>query len=286
MSQDVSTFFSSHIEPLRGLENRALDRALSQTLKAFSAHIWGWTRTACRAHGDRQFQHADDVFNVISWELSKELRKELLSAARPPIGNFYAYFQKISQRESFKYFHSGERTGFSNATGATRRLSKINKTRKEMSIALGFEPSDQQVVDEVNRVAILTRKDAKKQGALVTLDDLKVTTFSSLDGLAEEFGDSIWSSDDEDDVPLSRVEAPSLVTYIIEGCETVSLTLGKVAQAWIGDALSEPPVVRTDREIATMLALKLGTVTQLLDDCKAVAVAVCAEKFGLESPFV
>lgn len=286
MSDNVSAFFSEHIDAVRGLSGRPLDRALSQLLRDFQGHIWGWTKAACRTHGDREYMYADDVFNVISLELSICLRKELILATDPPIVNYYAYFTKISQRESFAFFHSGERTGFSNASGATRRASKINKTRKELSILIGREPSDQEVVDEVNRLAHETRSDPKKQGALVTLDDLKVTSFSSLDGLAEDFGDSIWTTEEQEDVPISRVEAPTLIRYIVEGCHNVSPVLGDVAQAWIGDALSDPPVVRTEREIATLLALKLGVVSDLLDDCKAVAVAVCAEKFSIDSPFV
>jgi hypothetical protein len=286
LSNDVSTFFSEHIDAVRGLSGKPLDRALSQLLRAFQGHIWGWTKAACRTHGDREFMYADDVFNVISLELSIFLRKELTKKTEPPIVNFYAFFTKISQRESFAFFHSGEATGFSNASGATRRASKINKTRKELGILMGREPSDQEVVDEVNRLAYETRSDPKKQGALVTLDDLKVTSFSSLDSLAEDFGDSIWASEETEDVPISRVEAPTLIRYIVEGCYNVSTVLGDVAKAWIGDALSDPPVVRTEREISALLSLKLGAISDLLDDCKTVAVAVCSDKFSIDSPFV
>jgi hypothetical protein len=286
LSTDVSQFFSEHIDTYRGLSGTALDRALSRLLRAFQGHIWGWAKAACRTHGDREFMFADDVFNVISLELSIALRKELTLEADPPIINFYAFFTKISQREAFAFFHSGERTGFSNASGATRRASKINKTRKELSILTGREPSDQEVVDEVNRLAYATRSDPKKQGALVTLDDLKLTSFSSLDGLTEDYGDSIWAREEAEDVPLSRVEAPTLITYIVAGCFEVSQVLGEVARAWIGDALSDPPAVRTDREIAALLNLKQGVVLGLLEDCKSVAVAVCADKYSINSPFV
>jgi hypothetical protein len=82
------------------------------------------------------------------------------------------------------------------------------------------------------------------------------------------------------------VEAPTLITYIVAGCYEVSQVLGEVARAWIGDALSDPPVVRTDREIADLLNLKQGVVSALLEDCKSVAVAVCADKYDIDSPFV
>jgi hypothetical protein len=286
MSGDVSTFFSTEIDVYRGLVGKPLDRALSRLLKAFQGHIWGWTRTACRVHGDREFMYADDVFNVISLELSIELRKELTLASDPPIRNFYSYFKRISQRESFAYFHSGERTGFSNASGATRRTSKINKTRKELGIEMGREPSDQEVVDEVNRAAHATRSDPKKQGALVTLDDMKVTSFASLDGLNDEFGDSIWETETDEESAISSIEAPTLVRYVIEACERVSYDLGEVAKLWIGDALASPPVVRTSVEIAEIMELKRSTTGDLLDDCKDIAVAVCEKEFAISSPFV
>ena len=285
MSQDVSAFFADHIDAVRGTEGRALDRALSQLLRAFQGHIWSWANNACRSHGDRSLMHVEDVFNVISLELSIELRKELTKRADPPIVNFWAYFRKISQRVSFAYFHSGETTGFSSAGGAARRRSKINKTRRELTISTGLAPTDQEVIDEVNRLAYATRKDPKKQGALVTLDDIHVATFASLDDMTDEFGDAIWATEEPESGPLTRVEAVPLVTSIVDACATVSERAGLVANAWIGDAMAELPVVRTSREVATLLTLRLGDVEELLEVCKTVARAVCAEKYGIESPF-
>ena len=285
MSQDVSTFFAGHIDAVRGLSGRPLDRAVSRLLRAFHGHIWGWATAACRAHGDQGYNHADDVFNIISLELSIVLRAELTNPSTPPILNFWSYFRTISQREAFAYFHSGEVTGMSNAGGAARRLSKINKTRKELSISTGREPSDQEVVDEVNRLAYETRSNPKKQGALVTLDDLKVTSFSSLDGLTEQFGDSIWADEESEESPLSRVEAPSLVEAIIEGCVAISDQLGDVAKLWIGDAMASPAVVRTPREIATLLTLKVGEASALVERAKDIAVTICEQNYGISSPF-
>jgi hypothetical protein len=285
MTQDASSFFEDHIDAIRGLEGRQLERALSQLLKAFQGHIWGWANKACRDHGDREFAYVEDVFNVISLELSVEVRKMLLPGSDTHIKNYWAYFRTISQRESFAFFHSGETTGFSNGGGAARRVSKINKTRKELSIANGVEPTDEQVVEEVNRLAVLTRVNPKKQGALVTLDDLKTTSFSSLDGLTDEFGDSIWATEEPENSPLTRVELPALIASIIDACYDVSDLLGDVSRAWIGDALAEEGAVRTDREVATQVTLRLGEAAQLIEDCKAVAVAVCAEKYGIDSPF-
>ena len=285
MSTDVSSFFSEKIEAVRGLEGRPLERALSRLLRDFQAHIWGWTRAACRAHGDRDYSHADDVFNVISLELFIVLRADLKSDVDPGIRNYWSFFKKISQREAFAYFHSGEVTGFSSAGGAVRRASKINKTRRELAVKLEREPSDIEVVNEVNRMAKLTRSNPEKQGALVTLEDLRVSTFSSLDSLTEEFGDSIWGTEEVETSPLTRVEANPLIDSIVGACEAESVILGAVAKSWIGEAMGEPPVVRTAKEVATDLALKLGEATVLMERCKEVAVRICAENFGISSPF-
>ncbi|WP_159604635.1 hypothetical protein [Agromyces humi] len=285
MSADVSTFFATRINAARGTSDADMNRALSRLLRDFAGHIWGWTQTACRQHGDRQMMYSDDVYNVISLDVAQALRKEIVEATEPPIVNYYSYLQKIAQRSAFAFFHSSERTGFSSASGASRRLSKINKTRKELTISLGREPSDIEVVEEVNRQAYATRKDPQKQGALVTLADLRTTTTSSLDGMMEEFGDIVWRPTSAEDSALSSAEAPQLVDAIVNGCANVSAVLGKVAESWIGQAMAEPPVIRTSKEIAGELGMKPADATALLSDCKAVAKVVCRELLGIDSPF-
>ncbi|MFE6966679.1 hypothetical protein ACFVAJ_16345 [Agromyces sp. NPDC057679] len=286
MTPDVSTFFATRIHAARKLESADVNRSLNRMLRDFSGHIWGWTRDACRSHGDRQMMYSDDVYNVISLEVSEAIRKELESPNDPPIMNYYSFFKRIAERAAFAFFHSSERTGFSSASGASRRLSKINKTRKELTISLGREPSDQEVVDEVNRLAYATRKDPQKQGALVTLADLRTTGTQSLDGMMEVYGDTVWrAAPTSDDSALSSVEAPQLVDSIIAGCVMVSPLLGKVATLWIGQAMDEPSVIRTSKEIAEELGMKNAEASGLLSSCKQVAKVVCHEELGIDSPF-
>lgn len=285
MSNDVSSFFEERIEALQGLAGKPLERAYSRAFQDFEGHIWAWTRTACKNHGDREMMYSDDVFNHISIAMLDAIRKLIANPGATTVMNYYSYFSTISKHAAFAFFHSSERTGFSHKTGADRRVSKINKTRREMTIELGRQPSDQEVVNEVNRVALATRKDAKKQGALVTLEDVKTATVSSLDGMMEEFGDSIWDATYDENATLNRVEAPSLIDAIIAGCYAVSNDLGMVADLWVGDAVGEPPVIRNAREITEEMSLTLGEVTSLLVGCREVAQTVCKDRFGIDSPF-
>lgn len=286
MSYDVSAYFEERIETCRGASGRALERALSGLLRDFERQIRSWARAACRAHGDRRLSHLDDVANVIAYELSLTLREQLVASEPPRVVNFYAYFRRIAERRAFAYFHSPEHTGFGAASGAARRASKINKTRRELAIASGRQPSDAEVVAEVNRLARLTRSDPRKQGALVTLDDVRPPVVTSLDGLVESFGDTFADALDDEDAPISRVEARALVARIVDACRGVSPVLGEVAACWIGDALAEPPVIRDPGEIRETLALARGEALDLLDGCRLIATTICEREYGMSSPFV
>ncbi|KQO98871.1 hypothetical protein [Leifsonia sp. Leaf264] len=293
MSIDVATYFAERIESLRGLDgghrqigSSPLERGVHRVLRDFNGHIWGWSNQACRAHGDRDLLFAEDVRSTISLKVWQAIMKELTDPADPAIVNYYSYFQKIAQRTAFAFFHTSERSGFSNVNGALRRTSKINKTRGEMTISMGREPSDEEVVAEVNRVMHETRKNPEKQGALVSLQDVRVATSSSLDGMVAEYGDSIWEPVVHDEAELSSVEAPSLIERIIDECFDESSELGEIAQLWIGNAVSEPPVIRTEVEIRDLVSPRVASVAALMIEVKEVAQRVCIDDFGIDSPFL
>lgn len=115
-----------------------------------------------------------------------------------------------------------------------------------------------------------------------------------LDGVVDELpGD--WSIAEllEHDSPatempdfvLSEVEGRELVQMVIEACYERDEELGQVADAWIGDLYSEPPVVSNGADIGRAVGVTNARALTLLARARRVAAEVCEEEFGLSNVF-
>lgn len=87
------------------------------------------------------------------------------------------------------------------------------------------------------------------------------------------------------DFVLSEVEGRELVQMVIEACYERDEELGQVADAWIGDVYSEPPVVSNGADIGRVVGLTNARALTLLARARRVAAEVCEEEFGLTGIF-
>jgi hypothetical protein len=87
------------------------------------------------------------------------------------------------------------------------------------------------------------------------------------------------------DFVLSEVEGRELVQMVIEACYEHGDELGQVADAWIGDVYSEPPVVSSGADIGRSVGITNARALTLLGRARRVAAEVCEEEFGLTGIF-
>lgn len=266
----------------RGIEGVRLDRAISTLLGELDERTRRWARSLCAAHADRTGSHVDDVHNLIRLEIALKIRSHLGAVDPAPIDDFHALFRRIASRAAYSYFHSSAYTGVRGANGAARRASTIHSTRAELAAELGRDPSDAEVIAEVNRRAHLSRRDPAKQGALATSADLAPTAFVPLELLAD-LASTIGAT--ESDTSLDRLDAERLVARTLDVSRAVSPALGDAARLWIGQALADPPVVRTAAEIAEELGATPQEAERLLHGCRTIATLIGESEFGVSSPF-
>jgi len=209
------------------------------------------------------------------------------------IDDLPAYLRRIATRTAYSYFHSTAVTGLAGGSGAARRSGAIHSARREISMRHGRPASDAEVVDEVNRRARATRRDPVKQGALVTVADLRIAPLLSLDALPL---DALPCLDldaattgapppDAPDGPLERIDAERLIARTLEVCAAVSAPLGTAARLWVGDALADPPVIGTADEVAMHMGIAPAAAEDLLSGCRTVASLIASAEFDLASPF-
>ncbi len=87
------------------------------------------------------------------------------------------------------------------------------------------------------------------------------------------------------DFVLSEVEGRELVQMVIEACYEREEALGEVADAWIGDLYSEPPVVSSGADIGRAVGVTNVRALALLTRVRRIAAEVCEEEFGLTGIF-
>lgn len=87
------------------------------------------------------------------------------------------------------------------------------------------------------------------------------------------------------DFVLSEVEGRELVQMVIEACYERDEELGRVADAWIGDVYSEPPVVSNGADIGRAIGVTNARALTLLARARRIAAEVCEEEFGLTGIF-
>lgn len=87
------------------------------------------------------------------------------------------------------------------------------------------------------------------------------------------------------DLVISEVEGRELVQMVIEACYDEDEQLGEVADCWIGDLYSEPPVVNSGADIGRQVGVSNQRALALLTRVRRIAQTVCEDELGLTGLF-
>ena len=219
--------------------------------------------------------HTDDVQQIVAMTalamVHKHLRGEL--GAR----RFEALLTVRARSEVRAHFDSASQTPLSEMTTVKRRLRKLGEKRRQLVAELGREPTPDEVIRHWNTEASGRFKDPARQGMLATVTDLiDVRHHADPADTDRPAGD--------DTGPLDTLESRAFLGEVLDRTRSADALLGLAAAAWIGDALADPPFVRSPSEIAAMLGVRPRDAHAAIGTVRGIAGRILIDRYGVPAP--
>jgi hypothetical protein len=231
----------------------------------------------CRTLGLPAALHRDDVEQLVAIEALAWV-DELVAhpAAIEDIESFEGLLH-VRSRASVRAWADRHLSPASGMVALNRRVRKLNQLRDEMRAATGAEPSDRELAHEHNRRMTATRKDAAKQGMLVTSADLRVS------GPAVDIHALELAAARPEESLLHPTEGPALVRAVIERARAIGGITADVAEAWLSGVYASEGAQRvlTSREVAEQLGLPQESAAAQVRKVRTLAKRILADQLGI-----
>ncbi|GAA1131842.1 hypothetical protein [Citricoccus alkalitolerans] len=231
----------------------------------------------CRTLGMPYATHREDVEQLVALE-AVTFVDELIAAPMRigEISNWEGLLH-VRARAAVRSWADRNLSPASGMISLSRRVRQLNQLRDEMRATSGMEPTDREVESEHNRRMTATRKDAAKQGMLVTagefhlarpaadIHDLELTALTSEGGL------------------LHPTEGPQLVAAVIAKARMIGGVTADVAACWLSGVYGSEGDQRvlTTREVAGQLDLPQDSAAAQIRKVRTLAKRVLAEQLGI-----
>lgn len=231
----------------------------------------------CRTMGLSTALHRDDVEQLVALEAMAWVDELIAEPAAIRLIENYEGMLHVRSRAAVRAWADRALSPASGMVSLRRRVRKLNQLRDEMFAASGVEPTDRELAREHNRRMRATRKDAARQGVLVTPADLW-TARPAVDIHALEL-----STAQPEDCLLDPAEGPVLVRAVIERARTIGGVTAQVAEAWLSGVYASEADQRvlTPREVAEELGLSPESATAQIRKVRLLARRVLADQLGI-----
>jgi hypothetical protein len=231
----------------------------------------------CRTMGLPAALHRDDVEQLVAIEALAWVDELLVDpAAIEGIGSFEGMLH-VRSRASVRAWADRNLSPASGMVSLNRRVRKLNQLRDEMRARAGAEPTDRELANEHNLRMMATRKDAAKQGMLVTSTDLRVA------GPAVDIHALELAAAGPEESLLHPTEGPALVRAVIERARAIGGVTAGVAEAWLSGVYASDGAQRvlTAHEVAEQLGLPQESAAAQIRKVRALAKRVLADQLGI-----
>lgn len=236
----------------------------------------------CRTNGIREAsqidRYADEVLGILYEEAVKLINGIIADPTKvekiTSFDGFLFYQSKAPTRSHFDGGAGGIRP--SGATARLRRRRELFKTRALLTDELGREPTNEEILEATNARMMRLRKDAARQSMIATMED-----FESVDSVPLLPEEHDRSADSDDDSPLARHEARSLLDRVAELAATVEPGLDLVARAWLGGVYDGHGAPRELGEVAKECSLSIAQAAKAISRVQEIATSALEQEFGI-----
>lgn len=231
----------------------------------------------CRTMGLATALHRDDVEQLVALEAVAWVDELLVNPAAIDVIESFEGLLHVRSRSSVRTWADRILSPASGMVSLNRRVRKLNQLRDELRAATGTEPTDGELAREHNERMLATRKDAAKQGMLVTAEDLRVAR------PAVDIEDLELAVSETEDGLLHPTEGPAVVRAVIERARSIGGVTSDVAQAWLSGVYESEGAQRvlTTREVAGQLGLTQESAAAQIRKVRALAKRILADQLGI-----
>jgi hypothetical protein len=231
----------------------------------------------CRTMGLPSALHRDDVEQLVAIEALAWVDELLVCPASIEGIVSFEGMLHVRSRASVRAWADRNLSPASGMVSLNRRVRKLNQLRDEMRASTGAEPTDRELAHEHNLRMMATRKDAAKQGMLITSADLRVA------GPAVDIQALELAAARPEESLLHPTEGPALVRAVIERARTIGGVTADVAEAWLSGVYSSEGEQRvlTAHEVAVQLGLSRESAAAQIRKVRALAQRILADQLGI-----
>jgi hypothetical protein len=246
------------------------------------------------------FSSRDSLFNRLSYVIARKFSAEharedirqiimieahgmITEAINDPelledIRSFEGLLQSRAHAKARTYLDRDD-IGITNVTTIKRRQRMLMALREQMMIEAAGDVTDQDVVLAHNKNVEATRVNAKKQGMIATVEDMRHNFTAAAE---EELASIVGATDNTNvDYLLHPMEGKKFIAEIIRRCDLVDPALGEFSRCWLEmvylDGVAEP----NERELAKQMGLSRPVVVRTINRMRAVALDALHEMMDI-----
>jgi DNA-directed RNA polymerase specialized sigma subunit len=237
-----------------------------------------WGRSLARYYSRKSESDVADIISVVTEGVITHIR-EISMETVDRVDRFGPHYWYVAKGAVVKYLDSAATTVATAMSGVSRRHRQAMSAKAEFTALYKREPSDPELIEYVNRKVAESRKDAAKQGAIVTAADIEGTYLRpySMDFKKSSADDSNTDGDHygkptEDDSVRARGELAITIQQLGVQCDEMfeeqhASQVRAVLGVWMDLVMdNEIPGPST---IAARLGVEVSTVRKYLRDVDA-----------------
>lgn len=231
----------------------------------------------CRTLGMPYAMHREDVEQLVALEALTFVEELLAAPARIEEISTWEGLLHVRARATVRAWADRHLSPASGMISLSRRVRQLNQLRDELRSTHGHEPSDREVESEHNRRMGATRKDAAKQGVLVTAGEIMLTR------PATDIHDLELAALTPEGGLLHPTEGPRLVAAVIIKARAIGGVTADVAACWLSGVYGSEGYQRvlTPREVSEQLGLPQASAAAQIRKVRTLAKRVLAEQLGI-----
>jgi hypothetical protein len=231
----------------------------------------------CRTLGMPYATHREDVEQLVAMEAVTFVEELVATPARiEEIANWEGLLH-VRARATVRAWADRNLSPASGMISLSRRVRQLNQLRDELRTTSGLEPSDREVAFEHNRRMTATRKNAAKQGMLVSAGEL------ALARPAADIHDLELAAMTPEGGLLHPTEGPRLVAAVVAKARMIGGVTADVAACWLSGVYGSEGDQRvlTAHEVAEYLGLPQASAAAQIRKVRTLAQRVLAEQLGI-----
>lgn len=252
------------------------DRAIEEFLDRRNKVFISFGKQLCRRNGAEQAGLEDDVTQEVRLEAWKMVTEQIADPENTERSRVWELQLRYRCTNAARSYIDNATSAVSGASSLARRKRALKVTEEIMINEDGVVPNDKELVDRHNARMRATRTNAVKQGAMATVEDLKVAATVDVDSMRS------LGIEEQRDCVLHPAESETFQRSVVAHCAAESENLGKIAAIWMElISAGAPPAEATAAICQRLPELSPAQVRRRIHSIRALAVQMLESQLNI-----